>query len=125
VPDVHFWYSQSLFQDTPHYLIKRELQATVATYMDCFDEEGNWIEHDPHSQIDILTFATFDSGCTKDAVIQISAYDWPDRMLNIGERLKHIAEDVAELLPDERAPVAASFQPIPRGEYPQGCWVKV
>jgi hypothetical protein len=125
MPDVHFWHSQSLFQNTPGYQIKKKLQEIVAKHMDCFDDDGNWIQHDPYTQIDILTFAAVESGCTKDAVIQITAYDWPDRMRNIGERLRNIAEDVAKLLPAERGPVAASFHPIPRGEYPQGCWVKV
>lgn len=125
MPDVHFWHSQSLFQNTPEYQTKKKLQRIVAKHMDCFDDDGTWIEHDPETQIDVLTFAAIDSGCTKDAVIQVSAYDWPDRMRNIGERLKNIGLDIATLLPAARGDIAASFLPIPRGEYPQGCWVKV
>lgn len=125
MPDVHFWYSASLFQDTPEYKTKTELQRIVAKHMDCFNDEGTWVAHDPDTQIDVLTFVAIDSGCSKDAVIQVSAYDWPNRMENIGERLKNIALEVAELLPAEQGDIVASFLPLPRGNYPQGCWVKV
>lgn len=125
MPDVHFWYSKRVALSVRLNHLEIGLKEIVAKRMDCFDDAGNWIEHDPLTQIDLLTFKAYDFGCTKDAVIQIVAYDWPDRMDNIGERLKGIAEDIAAMLPVKRGPVAASFIPIPRGEYPKGCWVKV
>lgn len=120
MPDVHFWHSFSLFQGLPEYRIKNQLSEIVASEMNCLDDAGNWIEHDPYSDINVLTFAAFDSGCTKDVIIRIEAYDWPNRMINIKERLENIALAIAEMLPATRAPVAASFLPLPRG-----CWVEV
>lgn len=120
MPDVHFWYSSSLFQDVPEHEVKKRLQEIVALHMDCFDDKCNWIKHDPATQIDVLTFAPIDSGSSKDIVMQVVAYDWPDRMRNMKDRLTNIGSGVAELFPAERGEIAVSFVPLP-----VDCWVKV
>ncbi len=125
MPDVHVLYRELLFQPQNASGIQRRLQDATAEQMDCLDDDGTPIVHDPRTQIDILTFQPISGLSSKAAAIQVLAYDWPDRMRNIAERLANIGMAFAEAVGDVRGDIAMSFVPLPRGEFPRGCWVKV
>ena len=109
--------TRELFLDT--------LAQKVAQEMDCLDDEGNAIVHDWKNQIAIPVFEPFTGRSRRPLLIVVSAYDWPDRMRNIAERLERIGTRMSSLCGLAEDMAAVSFNPLPRGPYPGGCWVKV
>jgi hypothetical protein len=121
MPDLECFYYPSLMDDgrlpgkyTRPEDFKRFLKDVVARSMDCKDDEGELIVHTTR-QIKILHFEPYaDPDFTDWMVLIIEAYDWPDRMLNIDERLGAIVEEVGAVLRTPADTVAASFRQLAR-----------
>jgi hypothetical protein len=132
VPDVHFWYAPQLpengrFADLSPTAFRRQLKRFVALDMDCLDDDGKEIVHDWRTQITVLTFQTWaEDHFGKLAVVYVMAYDWPDRMRNIGDRLIGIGAAVRQLLELPEETLDLQFIPIPRPTPThQGCWINI
>lgn len=132
MPDVHFWYAPSLtengrFADQSPTAFRRQIKRFVASDMDCLDDDGRVIVHDWRTQITVLTFEPWaEDHFGKLAAMYIVAYDWPDRMCNIGDRLIGIGASVRELLGLPEKTLDLQFIPIPRAtSKQQGCWVNL
>lgn len=132
MPDVHFWYAPQLpengrFADLSPTAFRRRLKRFVASDMDCLDDDGREIVHDWRTQIKVLTFEPWaEDHFGELAVIYILAYDWPDRMRNIGDRLIGIGASVRQLLDLPEETLDLQFIPIPRAtSKQQGCWVNL
>lgn len=129
MPDVKMFLHDSLCHSD---LLVDEVPKVVAEQMSC-TVDGEYYQLDPREEIDLLLFRdnetvkngpydiTISSGVS--VIMEIAAYDFPDRMSNIGERITRIAERVKELLSSERKPevtISITFIPIE-----QGHWTKV
>ena len=126
MPDVAFFYEDKLVEDglfpygkKPEELRER-LKPEITKQMDCRDASGRFIVHTPE-QITFVSFEPLPDSGDKMVVMQIFAYDWPDRMRNIDKRLKEIGFKIQALLALPAHTVDISFIPIPR----QGGWVNV
>lgn len=97
----------------------------VAKSMDCLDDNGQQIVHDPYLQIAVPVFEPIAGKSRRSLLISVIAYDWPDRMFNIEERLGCIGERMRKACGLAEGNVAVTFHPLPRGPYPGGCWVSV
>jgi hypothetical protein len=133
MPDIHFWYAHAL-PENGHFAgnlspgaTKRQLKRFVASGMDCLDDDGREIVHDWRTQISVLTFEPWaEDHLGKLACMYVLAYDWPDRMRNIGDRLTEIGVSVQQLLQLPENTLDLQFieisRPTPKS---QGCWVNV
>ncbi len=128
MPDVKMFMHDSLASDD----VRDKVQDIVAEQMSC-TVDGEYYQLDPREEIDLLIFRdneTVDDGpyditivSRTNVILEVAAYDFPDRMSNIGERITRIAEVVKELLTSELDPevsVSITFIPIE-----QGHWTKV
>lgn len=128
MPDVKMFMHDSLANDD----VRDKVPDIVAEQMSCM-VDGELYRLDPREEIDLLIFRdneTVDDGpyditmvSRTDVIMEIAAYDFPDRMRNIGERISRIGERVKELLISEHVPeitVSITFIPIE-----QGHWTKV
>jgi hypothetical protein len=100
-------------------LIER-LQMAVAAHLECEDYEGKPVGLTP-DQVDVMTFAYGEHdkvGAT--LIIEVCAYDYADRMLDIGRRMEDILD---QGIPPETVSVngqkkaSISFIPIPKGSW--------
>jgi hypothetical protein len=131
VPGIAFTYDAGLVDEgrfvgglAPAELRKR-LKPVIARRLDCRDEQGNLIVHQPHQIVFTLFQALPDSG-EKLIDMQIFAYDWPDRMRNIDKRMEAIGRRVQKLLKLPEKTVDVSFVKIHRGsEHEAPGWVNV
>lgn len=128
MPDVKMFMHDSLANDD----VRDRVPEIVAEQMSC-EVDGEHCRLDPREEIDLLIFRdneTVNDGpyditivSRTDVIMEIAAYDFRDRMSNIGERIALIAERVKELLVSDRDPeitVSITFIPIE-----QGHWTKV
>lgn len=128
VPDV------KVFMNDPvegRDLLFSQLPEIVAEAMSC-DVHGEYCRLDPDTEIDLTIFFEApdvnpeDRGfwmlSQMDVIIEVAAYDFYDRMKNIGERLSSIATQVKQLLETVNDGVEVSITFIP---VRQDCWVKV
>lgn len=129
MPDVKMFLHDSLAHSD---LLIDEVPKIVAEQMSC-TVNGELYSLDPREEIDLLIFRdneTIDEGpyditvsSGTNVIMEVAAYNFPDRMRNIGERITRIAERVKELLISERIPeinISITFVPIQ-----QGHWTKV
>ena len=132
MPDVNLAYDAGLI-DEGRFVgglspaeFREKLRAHVAIRMFCLDDEGNPLVHLPH-QITFIGFSPLpDSGGDKLVVIQIFAYDWPDRMKRIDRNMKSIGKRVRQLLKLPEGTVDVSFIKIHRGSSDEAPgWVNV
>ena len=131
MPDVSFAYDAGLVDEgrfvgglAPAELRKR-LKPHIARRMDCKDDEGNQIVHQAH-QITFDSFGPLPDSGEKLVVIKIFAFDWPDRMRNIDQRMERIGIRVRKLLKLPENTVDVSFVKIHRGSADEAPgWVNV
>lgn len=129
MPDVNFWYAKSLSSsgrfagNRTHGAVKSNIKTSVAMNMDCVDDKGKMVVHDPRTQITILTFAPIASSLNKLVVMHVLAFDWPNRMRNIDERLEAIGLSIRALL--ELPPGTVDMEFIAIKRKPRPCWVNV
>lgn len=100
--------------------LSNRLQLSVAKYLECEDYDGKPVGLTP-DQVDVMIFVYEDDarvGAT--LIIEVCAYDYADRMLDIKQRLKRILEDA---IPREMITVTGkkkasiSFIPLPSGSW--------
>lgn len=131
VPDIFFWYAKDLthggqFNKKSPGVIKCHIRKTVAENMDCLNDEGVMIRHNPHTQINIVEFEPITGFSVKKIIMSVEAYDWPDRMRNIDERLEEIGVYVRDLLGLGPGLTDLSFKRLARPTPTQrSCWVNV
>lgn len=125
MPDVKMFMHDSLANDD----VRDKVQDIVAEQMSC-TVDGEYYELDPREEIDLLIFRdneTVDDGpyditivSHTNVIMEVAAYDFADRMSNIGERIARIAESVKELLISEHDPeltVSITFIPVEQGHW--------
>ena len=120
MPDVHFRYSprlRAVIADGKSF--QADLAGVVAGEMDCLDDEGNLITHDPKTHIKFPVFEVFTGAFTDLVGMDILAYDYPNRLVDMPRRLKRITAWVRDELDLGPNTVSANFIPIPVGG-----WVK-
>ena len=136
MPDVEVRYAPSLQSDLGRWgharhpltreLFLEILAQKVAQEMDCLDDEGSEIVHDWKTQIAIPVFEPITGKSKRPLLISVSAYDWPDRMHNIGDRLERIGTRMRSACGLAENMVGMTFHPLPRETSThQGCWVAV
>lgn len=131
MPDVLFGYDEGLVTEGRFHFelrpskVRQRIRPIVAKQMDCLNDDGQHIVHLPE-QIKFVTFGPLPDRDSKLIVMHVMAYDWPDRMRNIDERLKVIGFFVQQLLKLPQGAVDASFIPLPRETATQrSCWINV
>lgn len=117
MPTVHFRYSASLsFGHRTDF--ETRLAKVIAEQMDSMDDNGQQVTHTP-SQIHFPVFDMM-TGVNHDLVeMDITGYDWPNRLLDMEDRLKRITAWVRDDLDLGPYTVSAEFIPIPIG-----CWAR-
>jgi hypothetical protein len=131
VPDVAFMYDSGLIDEgrfigglSPEEL-RRRLKPLIAKKLDCKDNDGKPIVHQPH-QITFISFSPLPDHGDKLVVMQIFAYDWPDRLRNIDKRMAAIGEFVRKRLKLPEHSVDVSFIEIHRGSPGKApAWINV
>jgi hypothetical protein len=121
MPDVKMWRDEEiLIKDTNAFL--DVLRGTTASAMSC------WIfkDGDPNpeyyklerGEIDITVFDVITGKSDSLVIIEIKAYAFEGRMVNIAERLKTIARGLAEYMGISPSRVSITFDKVE-----EGCWV--
>src|SRR5438309_10344821 len=127
MPDVKVYINEH--RTGGHVLLEDELPEIVAEQMSC-TVDGEFYKLDPSDEIDLFViFYTHDFELGEEGVmldsktdilVEVAAYDFPDRMSNITERITNIADGVKKLFGVIDPSVSITFIPVR-----QGCWVKV
>jgi hypothetical protein len=125
MPDVKFRVPSGLSlarTSWQHYVL--EIQEVVARNLSCRDYLGSESPIDPDG-IDVFTTPYDEDSARLGAVffLEITGYDYPDRMATIQDRLQAICSALSISLPRLVKPgegikiVSAMYYPIP-----EGCW---
>lgn len=128
MPDVKMFLPGSLVHSD---ILIEQVPKIVADQMSC-TVEGEYYQLDPREEIDLLIFrdneteldGAFDITMFSwtNVIMEVAAYDFPDRTRNIGERITRIAEGVKELIANEYNPqfsVSITFIPVHQGYWTQ------
>lgn len=112
-------------------LLHDEVPKIVAEQMSC-EVNGEFYRIDPDEEIDLILIrdneavhppeGPYDVSILSNTsvLMEVAAYDFPDRMSNITERITNIAARVKELLISDRDPeisVSITFIPIKQGHW--------
>ncbi len=117
MPDVKTYQPTGLFPDKATKIAFRVAAARViATQMNCFNtaDEPVMTDLNPVTEIDLLMF-DYDAETSQSGVdmqVEVGAFRYPDRMVNITERLEAIKEALVDLLPEGRKQLSLTFTPI-------------
>lgn len=119
MPDIDFFYDAGLI-DEGRFIgglapadLRNRLRPIIAQRLDCLDDDGNTIVHQPH-QIVFTSFAALPDTGEKLVVARIYGYDWPDRMRNIDKRMASIGKYIRKRLKLPENTVDVSFVKIHR-----------
>ncbi len=131
MPDVNLAYDSGLIHEgrfvgglSPAEF-REKLRMHISIRMFCLDDDGNPLVHLPH-QITFIGFAPLPDSGEKLVVMQIFAYDWPDRMNKIDRNMRSIGKRVRQLLKLPENTVDVSFIKIHRGSPDEAPgWVNV
>lgn len=128
MPDVKFWLKPyddldptvPSLEELPGYDFYSQLAKVVAEQMSC-KVDGEFYSLDPNDEVDITVVANIAGQSGATALVEIAAYNFPDRMQNIDERIGNIGLAIKKILSlkDEHR-ISVTFIPVR-----QGCWVKV
>ncbi|MEX1995493.1 MAG: hypothetical protein WD887_01825 [Candidatus Saccharimonadales bacterium] len=120
--------------------IEGSSRDAVAREMSCENYAEEYEELDPITSIDYAVFAGCDLQALQtfraeteigvvditsikpvdDLIVDISAYDYPERMLSLNNRLKRIGHRIKKVLPQEASKVSLTFHRLQEGD-----WVSV
>lgn len=132
MPDVICGYNGSIARDGRFVAgrssgtIQNHIKEFVAEQMDCLDDNGRVLVHSWRTHITVIAFGPAALAEGKLFAMQVFAYDWPDRMATIDDRLSRIGISVRDLLELPEDSVDVSFIKIQRPTATQrACWVNV
>lgn len=117
MPDVKTYQPDGLFPDKAAKIAFRVAAAKiVAAQMNCFNaaEEPVMMDLNPVTEIDLLMFDYDPDLCQSgvDMQVELGAFRYPDRMVNITGRLEAIKEALVDLLPEGHNQLSLTFTPI-------------
>lgn len=125
MPDVKLWMDESIHAVRPDLtLLKITVESVVAWEMSCLvPTPGSADEFYQLSmdEIDITVVGSIYGNSGASVIMEVAAYDYPDRMNNIKKRITAIATAVkVHLKLEETQYVSITFIPVP-----VGCWARV
>lgn len=128
MPDVKARFPRGRMNESDKSRFMDEVTLSVARRLECLDYDGSPVMLAP-DEIDVF-LEPYDEGDVRLGsvfVIEITAYDYPDRMANIQERLGAIGADLSREswlghypLPAGMKAISLSYVPLP-----DGCWTAV
>ncbi len=109
MPAVTMYYPRGFFDSTDKARFRRDVKQSVAGYMDAIDPatgERTKYGADPDAFIDLvlIPYDPDDAEVTTPLLGTIVTYEWPDRIVNLRDRINAITNEVRRSLPTELVP---------------------
>ena len=125
MPEAEVRFPRSLFNsESERGLFIEEIRVAVAGALSSRDYNGTMVELKP-DEVDVILSPYENAAVRAGAIMMVAlkGFDYPDRMQNIGDRLKSVAEAlthrvVVRMSVGDKQPVSVCFIAIQ-----DGCWV--